>query len=294
MSLDSDESQELSSLLERFDFASEPISDDLVNPGGDHKSISEPLNEAIAADIPTQDFASFVLQAEQDEIEMIDHSEAEHVRAERLVAPDPVAVQPDMDALSEPKGDEEEESVEDYMKRLMARMRGGSLEEEPKLSSPPPVALAPATSAPPVDSTSPSKITLPAPVTERVPSSTTSPFNPEEYVPKALAPEKNRNMAAMRELANTSARSAIQVSARRRYGTAIALKLAIALIGLGVGVTLVMINGFNVNIGLIAAIASFLVALIWGFDAFTTLKPLLRTAGETIESAKPTEPEGGL
>ena len=175
----------------------------------------------------------------------------------------------------------------------MARMRGGSLEEEPKLSSPPPVALAPATPAPLVDSTSPSKISLPAPVTERVPSSTTSPFNPEDYVPKALAPEKNRNMAAMRELANTSARSAIQVSARRRYGTAVALKLAIALIGLGVGVTLVMINGFNVNIGLVAAIASFLVALIWGFDAFTTLKPLLRTAGETIESAKPTEPEGG-
>ena len=85
------------------------------------------------------------------------------------------------------------------------------------------------------------------------------------------------------------------MSARRRYGTAIALKLAIALVGLGVGVTLMMINGFNVNIGLIAAIASFFVALIWGFDAFTTLKPLLRPSGEAVDSAaEPTEPESDL
>ena len=82
------------------------------------------------------------------------------------------------------------------------------------------------------------------------------------------------------------------MSARRRYGTAIALKLAIALTGLGVGAALIMINGLNVNIGLIATVASFLVALIWGFDAFNTLKPILYSAAETRETvAIPAETE---
>jgi hypothetical protein len=181
-------------------------------------------------------------------------------------------------------GEEDEESIEEYMKRLMARMRGDSEPVEEKKSEPKSQpAMKQSTPRDPSEIKTPVRKTEPAfqsRTTARGPA-TTAAFNPNEYIPKALAPEKSRNMAAMRELANTSARSAIQVSARRKYGTAVALKLAIAATGFGVGCALIMLNGFKLNIGLIATVASFMVALIWGIDAAGTIKPLLNQDAAT-------------
>ena len=103
----------------------------------------------------------------------------------------------------------------------------------------------------------------------------TQPFDPESFVPRGIAQEKPRDLAAMRELANTSARSAIQLSARRRYGTAILLKVTISLVGFTAGGTLLLINGLSINIAFIATIAAFLVGAIWGFDAINSIRPLL-------------------
>ena len=301
-----EESYELSSLLERFGIAKEPAREST------HDSAAYDTNE-LRKDrkpIAKREGVESIRELQQIDSVPIDQTEVVRVQQEPIAAPEiepelvsepvsSVSQQPAIETSSSASKETseearaeagEEESIEDYMKRLMARMRGGSIEDEPKPAPAPVVKAAPA----PIqsaDSMSSSKIPLPGAATERAPSSTTGPFNPEEYVPKALAPEKTRNMAAMRELANTSARSAIQVSARRRYGTAIALKMAIALIGLVVGITLVMINGLNVNIGLIATVASFLVALIWGFDAFSTLKPLLYAAVETLDAVPPPTPE---
>jgi len=283
------DSQALSSLLERFGVAREPKSE-LIGSDG--------YPQALLDDDALDNSADIGLASEAD----LAVEEAQ-LDPEPAFAPVPAPI---VEAASKKASEEaSEESVEDYMKRLMARMRGGSAEEEskPTASSSTAASSAASTSAAsPLsafnssiasksqsDSISPTgKVPLPSAVTERN-NRTTSPFNPEHYVPKALAPEKTRNMAAMRELANTSARSAIQVSARRRYGTAIALKLAIALTGLGVGVTLVMINGLNVNIGLIATIASFLVAMIWGFDAVSTIRPLLYSSTEPATPEMPIE-----
>jgi archaellum component FlaC len=297
-----EESLELSSLLERFGIVRESISHEAMDSRDDRKPISSRESVETAEEFPAEEVEAFsaptkpseavtveqieVVRFQQDTIQL-NHEPEPAFELEPLVA---VTGQPSSEPSTNSNSEVgEEESIEDYMKRLMARMRGGSLEEEIK---PIPAPVANIASPPPqsTDSISSPKLALPSAATERAPLNTTGPFNPEEYVPKALAPEKTRNMAAMRELANNSARSAIQVSARRRYGTAIALKLAIALIGLGVGITLVMINGLNVNIGLIATVASFLVALIWGFDAFSTLKPLLYAAVETLEKA-PATPE---
>ncbi len=276
-----DESLELSSLLERFGIAREPAANDVKDSSEYRKPITKRDSKPFGGQLPQPRVADFVQQPEPIDELTIDQTEIVHVAPPAIELPETVSALPITAPLAESG---EEESIEDYMKRLMARMRGGSMEEDSRPSLSAPVATIAPTPAQSLDSMSSPKVSMPGAITERAPNSTTGPFNPEEYVPKALAPEMSRNMAAMRELANNSARSAIQVSARRRYGTAIALKLAIALIGLGVGVTLVMINGLNVNIGLIATIASFLVALIWGFDAFSTLKPLLYAAVENQEA----------
>lgn len=287
-----EESFELSSLLERFGIAREPAVNEVQDTFQDRTPVAKRDSKLLSEELPASQTPFSVQEnlgrSQPQEDLVIDQTEIVRAAPESIAPPEPVSTLP---ASTPPAETGEEESIEDYMKRLMARMRGGSLEEEVKPSSPAPAASAAPSHSPSADSMSSPKIALPGAATERAPTSTTGPFNPEEYVPKALAPEKTRNMAAMRELANNSARSAIQVSARRRYGTAIALKLAIALIGLGVGVTLVMINGLNVNIGLIATIASFLVALIWGFDAFSTIKPLLYAALETRETVPVAEPE---
>ena len=168
------------------------------------------------------------------------------------------------------------------MRRLLARMRGVSETEVSLPGLEPAVApapqrrqTAPQTFAPVLDSTENS---VPDYASETLSEAWTEPFDPQNYVPRGAAAEKNRDIDALRELANNSARSAIQTSARRRHGTAILIKSAVALVGLAAGLALVGINGLRVNIALIATIASFLVAVIWGYDAIATLRPLLQAS----------------
>jgi hypothetical protein len=185
------------------------------------------------------------------------------------------------------------------MRRLLARMRGVS-ETEVKLpgldrvESPKPEARSdhkPRASLPTAADSQATDET--GPISE----AWTEPFDPMNYVPRVSAPEKNRDIDALRELANNSARSAIQVSARRKHGTAIMIKSAVALVGLIAGLALVSINGLRLNIALIATLASFMVALIWGYDALSTLRPLLQASH--VAKPRPTkviaeEPEEDL
>ena len=194
------------------------------------------------------------------------------------------------------------------MQRLLARMRG----EEPSKPAPAKVPESrPSTPASSGSQKQPSEATRPqtelrtSNIAERLATATagprisgpistrtigqesipTQPFDPENYVPRGMAHEKSRDLAAMRELANNSARSAIQVSARRKYGTAIILKLSISLVGFIAGSTLLLINGLQINVSFIATIACFLVGSIWGFDAISSLRPLLSAATAPVKDA---------
>lgn len=191
----------------------------------------------------------------------------------------------------------EDDSVEDYMRKLLARMRGVP-EEAVEIAKPAPApAPAPAAASRPTESANASgkatesfqsqtsagpRTTVRAPKTEVDSVESTEPFDPEKYVPRALAPERTTSLAAMRELANSSARTAIHKSTRQRHVTSIFLKAVIAFVGLVVGMVLVAINGLNFNIGLIATLAAFLVAAIWGYDSLTSIRPMLQ-AGLVLE-----------
>ncbi|HBE66751.1 MAG TPA: hypothetical protein DDW52_01250, partial [Planctomycetaceae bacterium] len=88
---------------------------------------------------------------------------------------------------------------------------------------------------------------------------------------KSTNADQSARINAMRELANTNARSAIVKSNRNRVVSAFLFKGGIALVGFVVAGALIAINGLSVNIGLVATIAALLVGAIWGWDAFTTL-----------------------
>jgi hypothetical protein len=103
------------------------------------------------------------------------------------------------------------------------------------------------------------------------------PLNAENFVSRSNAPEKVKNISAFRELANSSARTAIHKSSRQRYISTGLYKIAMCVIGLTVAAVLLAINGLALNIGLVATLASMLVALIWGYDGVMSFKPLLRS-----------------
>ncbi|MFO1064032.1 MAG: hypothetical protein U0892_09230 [Pirellulales bacterium] len=186
-------------------------------------------------------------------------------------------------AASEEAGEESEESVEDYMRRLLARMRGVS---ESEVQMPAVQTSEPARN----EQRSMRSEATPERVEEEsdgpVSESWTAPFDPQSYVPKIAAPEKTKDLNAMRELANTSARSAIQVSARRRHSTALLMKMTISVVGCVAGTALVMINGFRPNVALIATLASFCVGIIWGYDAVVSFKPLLSGGRDSDRDAR--------
>ncbi len=101
---------------------------------------------------------------------------------------------------SAPEG--EDESIDDYMAQLMARVGGGAGEPE-----------APKTPKPAASKPKPAPAAQPQPprAERRVP------LDPSEFVPRAVAPEASSNLRALRAVANTSARSAIDRHQRRSF-----------------------------------------------------------------------------
>jgi hypothetical protein len=99
----------------------------------------------------------------------------------------------------------DDESIESYMDRLLKRVRSAPPSEvakpqpaAPRATSPPPVPVAPAPS---------------------IPASGEHPVEElPEYLPRTAAPELPANLSAMRELANTAARTAIDRHVRTRTG----------------------------------------------------------------------------
>jgi hypothetical protein len=102
----------------------------------------------------------------------------------------------------------EDESIESYMERLMKRMRGE--EGSPKTAGAPPTAPVPVSSSPAM-----AEPAAPHSVAghEQLPGA-----EPGEFSPRRAAPEVVASMSAMRDLANTAARSAIDQHVRKHTG----------------------------------------------------------------------------
>lgn len=187
-------------------------------------------------------------------------------------------------------GGEEDDSVEAYMKNLLARMRGTP---ENAVEVPPAAPVAPPSSYAP---TRPSPYELRNAMREEqigLPDDL-EPMDLDSYVPLTNAPEKSKNISALRELANSTARTAIHKSTRRKTLSGSLMKFAISAIALTVAAALFAINGVAVNIALIATMAALFVALIWGYDGLKSLKPLLQNSlvlQPNPNAIDPTDPE---
>ncbi len=173
----------------------------------------------------------------------------------------------------------EEESVNDYMVRLMQRIR--STQSDPDLG---PTNTSPTTPKRRDEPPLPLEIT-PAPQPEPAPA-TDQRREPAELLPHTVAPEKHADITLLRNLAIYSAQNALGTHSRRQTIHSMYSKLAVALIGglTGIGLLVVWNLWFTNSLTFFSAMMSFVVAVIWGVQYVLLTVQLLVSGSSNIDS----------
>ena len=117
--------------------------------------------------------------------------------------PEPTATPAEPVAAPAAKSSEGGSDVQDYMNSLLQRLNKDGSPTDDIAGVAAPVAPAPQAEV---------EVEVEAPVVAAVENVPQEPLNPEDYKPKRVAPEKKQNLAAMRELAIESSRSAVKRS----------------------------------------------------------------------------------
>ena len=170
--------------------------------------------------------------------------------------------------VSQPS-DDEEDSIEAYMARLLKRVRGESEPAPLPPANPEPAEMPP---APPEMAAIPEveQKTMDAPVAAA----------PVEFQPRHRATEKwADNMEAMRELANQSARTAIKTSDQRRNSSEARDKFLVAGVAAVIGTMLLCLSQSLFSITVLGALCTFGVGGYWIYQAYTIRKEVA-SAGE--------------
>ena len=204
-----------------------------------------PVNNESVADVLAR------MQSEgQLEYEMPSEDDASTSTSTLEPLPEPQSYEPPASPTPQPQpsvpaaatDDEEDGSVEDYMNRLLGRMRGGEGSETPK-----------ATKKPEKTDNEPSQtFEAPEPKVEVEPVKLLS---PEEFKPSMSAPEKTRNLNAMRELANQNNRAALQKANKQRATAVAVTNFSIMGLGFALAIYLLMFSsGFTSSFFLMGAV----------------------------------------
>lgn len=174
---------------------------------------------------------------------------------------------PNRDNPSHAASEGDEESIDDYMARLLQRVRGvvddGGVAEPPRRAPQPDTPVAPERGTTPSDSD-----------TEASGSRTLfgKRREPVEMSPRAEAPEKHIDMTAMREVANFSAQNALDWHSRRVQGRVVATKAIVMLLGaLASAILLYLWHSVPSPLTFSAAMVSLVVVVLWGGQYFVLI-----------------------
>ena len=174
----------------------------------------------------------------------------------------------------------EEESVDDYMVRLMQRIR--STQGELDIGAGNPYASTPSR---------PDSAPLPIETASAPPPSATFHMPAKrgetaEMSPHTVAPEKHVDITLLRDLAKYSAHNALGTHARRLMMHVMYSKLAVALLGgfTGIGLLCVWRMWFTNSLTFFSAMMSFVVAIIWGGQYVLLTIKLLVGGSDNLDS----------
>jgi hypothetical protein len=164
----------------------------------------------------------------------------------------------------------EDDSIEAYMNRLLRRVQGQSdaragIQSEPVVR-PEPVVTEQRSAAPNPATTED------AAEPEKFDSTESTP-----YTPRSHAPEKTSDLAAMRELANSSARTAIAESARRKMSNEVMFKFGLFGLGVLAGCAVLIGTQFEMGPWLVIGMCCFGLAGFFFFEGLTLRSQLLES-----------------
>ena len=289
-SADGNQASKLNRLHQAFQVESFPSEkDDFEESAENNQQVSSPallsekqpspvelVGESPVAKVQNQRDRDSIEESEQDADEIQDVSQSNH----RLTQ--------DESSQKNGPGADEEESIEQYMQRLLSRVRGGSEGEE---------ATGPATlkSSAQTAVTSSRSNTRPrveafnSPALNDSESQLEAPkLDGELFAPRQQAPEQRNDLAALRELANTNARRAINRSDIRRTNSAFFVKLGVTALAASSAVALFLFNGFTLNAPFVGMVAAIIVSLLWGYDCINHFNRMKRAGGKNQVTAAET------
>ena len=177
--------------------------------------------------------------------------------------PSPEERAPDATPMSLSSADVEEESVEDYMAKLLQRA-GGSANPETVRS----------VSKPSVRPAEPNKPEVPLGLQGSIEPENSEPFEMKRRLP----PEMSSDLTAMRELANQSARSAIDKHTRTRWVRAAVGKITVTLTAMLVGSYLMISSPHQHRIIFLGAAVAAVVTLFWGLQSAIVLANIFKAS----------------
>lgn len=180
-------------------------------------------------------------------------------------------------------GTDEEESIEEYMQRLLHRVRGADNLPADQATLPPTKTSTAARTAGPAASRIVPSVGV---VSSDVVSTplVAEPLTNETFVPRQQAPEHRDELDALRELANSNARRALSRSDNRRINSAFFFKLGVTGVAVFSAVAILLLNGLVLNMSFVGMIAAVVVSLLWGYDCLTHFKQLQNDSQQIRDS----------
>lgn len=178
----------------------------------------------------------------------------------------------------------EDESIEEYMQRLLNRVRTGP----GAVPSAPAPKVAPNTSVPKSQTIVPDQVSEvePVAVAKRPnPLAASGPRPPAKPINEAKS-----DIQALRELANSNARRAINRSEIKRKSSNGVVKIAITVIGLLSAGVFFFFDFMDANIRYVGVGVSLIISAVWGFD---TLRGMFSISSHRKQEKEATDAENG-
>ncbi|EAQ81021.1 FHA domain-containing protein [Blastopirellula marina] len=173
--------------------------------------------------------------------------DADDDEEEEYDEPSPPVMAVSDDEPAENSADADDVSIEEYMSSLMNRVRG----REGTSTNPSPSQQAAA----------------PKPPEPPQPEKDQTPFNPGEFVPSRKAPEQTSDLRALRDLANQSARSAIDSHTVKRWNNMYVTKVIVSFVALTTAICLLVETKSFVSLQFLGAAIGIIISIFWGFQA---------------------------
>jgi hypothetical protein len=155
--------------------------------------------------------------------------------------------EPEVMAAPQPRG-EDDDSIESYMSRLLQRVRGDA--------SSSPILPATGTVPPAVICNEQSRV-------DTAPQVSSVPLRNLEEIKAAPAPERSWNMAALRDLANQTAHSAIQTATLRQKCESALIKLVISVLGIICGLVVMKLSPSYTSPEFISGLVPLCAGVVW-------------------------------